>query len=187
MVAGDPTKVKVGPGFLYGNVLLAPSPTDLVTPWTTVDPGWFSFGYTDDGSQFEFDLKYQDIMVAEEIDPVDSQQTDRITMITFNAAQSTKENITYAFNGGTLTTTGSGATRVTKFEPPALGVVTRLQIGWESLDHLERWVFYSCLQTAKVSITHKKAPNKATIPMSFKAFVPAGGGVPFKAIYSNPA
>lgn len=49
MANGDPTAVKVGPGTLYFGPVGAAEPTDLTTPWATVDALWVPVGYTEEG------------------------------------------------------------------------------------------------------------------------------------------
>lgn len=176
---GLPDKVKVGAGILFINAVGAPEPDDLTTPWATVDPDWLAIGYTEEGHQFNREPNFEAIEVAEEDEPIRYEQTGVSSSLEFAAAQMTTQNLIYAFNGGTVTTlTGT----VVEFEPPIMGDVTRVALGWESNDGEERWVFRKCLQTGNVAIARRKAPAKATIPMTFRLEKPAAGVLPFKAI-----
>lgn len=177
---GDPTAVKVGPGLLYIAPLLSTIPTDLTTPWATVDSDWTALGYTEEGHSFSYEPNFEAIEVAEELDPIRYEQTGRQMTVAFAAAEMTATNISRAMNGGTIT---SGAGIVT-FTPPAIGSVTKVMLGWESQDGEERWVWKQCVQTGSVEVARRKAPDKATVPMSFQVEKPSAGGDPFVAIFA---
>lgn len=163
----DPTAVRVGPGVLYIAPIGSTEPTDLVTAW---DAAWVELGYTDEGSSFTFENTFEDVMVAEEYEPVEVLQTARQINLSFAAAELTADNLQTAFNGGTITS-GTG---IVTFEPPAAGDSTPVMVGWEADDALERWVFRRCVQVGSVEIQRRKAPQKALIPMQFRATKPSG-------------
>jgi hypothetical protein len=164
---GNPLAVRVGPGILYIAPLESTEPTDLDTPW---DGDWTPLGYTDAGSEFVIDQTFEDVLVAEELDPVLTLQTARTTTVNFALAEITAANMQRALNGGVIDT-GVG---IVTFEPPGVGEYTHVMIGWEAEDGLERWVFRKCLQVGSVNIARRRAPDKATIPMSFRCSKPAG-------------
>lgn len=180
---GTPTQVKVGPGRLWIAPVGSTEPTTL-----TADPAvaWVPIGYTVEGSTFNATMSTEGVDVAEEIDMIRYEQTAREMNVEFAMAQLTAENLDTAFNGGTLTTSGSGAAQVVTFEPPEAGDVTRCALLWQSDDETERWVFRKCVQGGDISIARQKAPNKATIPVSFRLEKP-DGLLPFKAIFADPA
>jgi hypothetical protein len=74
---------------------------------------------------------------------------------------------------------GTGATSLTSFAPPAPGAEVRVMIGWESLDNTLRLICYQALQGGEVSSAFRKAPSIALIPCQFNFEVPASG-IPFK-------
>lgn len=164
---GDPQAVRVGPGKLYIAALGSAEPNDLLDVWPIA---WTELGYTDEGSNFVFDQTFEDVMVAEEYEPVETLQTARLITINFALAELTAANLERAFNGGDVTTQGG----VTTFEPPEAGDVTRVMLAWEADDGLERWIFRRCVQIGSVDIPRKKAPDKAILPMSFRATKPQG-------------
>lgn len=173
---GDPRAVRIGPGILKIAPLGTTEPTDLATNW---DALWTDLGYTDEGSNFIFDQTFENVEVAEELDPIIVLQTAREITANFALAEITAENLERAFNGGVVETSDG----VTTFEPPAAGDYTEAMIGWESTDGLERWIFRKAVQVGSVDIPRKKAPEKAVIPCSFRCTKPAG--VPaFKFIQS---
>lgn len=164
---GNPNAVRVGPGRLLIAPLGTPEPTDLATPW---DTDFVELGYTAEGSTFQFNNTFENVEVAEELEPVQILQTTREINVTFASAEITALNMQRAFNGGEVNTSGG----VVTFEPPAAGEYTPAMIGWESDDGLERWVFRRCIQTGTVEIARRKAPDKSTLPMAFRATKPAG-------------
>lgn len=176
---GNPNKVKVGPGLLYINTVGATEPSNLTTPWSTVDAGWTAIGYTEEGHEFSSEPSFEPIEVAEELVPIRYEEANKNEMLSFAAAEMTIENITRAFNGGVVTTL-SGA--VKRFEPPAIGQATRAMLGWESDDGTERWIFRKCVQAGNVTIARKKSPDKALIAMEFRLEVVGGGIKPWSAI-----
>lgn len=181
---GTPTNVKVGPGLLYVAPLDTVAPVDLTTAWAAA---WIEMGYTEEGHAFAAENTFEGIEVAEELLPIRQEQTAANLTVTVALAEMTARNVQIALNGGTLTTSGAGPTQIITFEPPELGEATRIALGWESQDHLERWVWYKCLQTGNVEIARRKAPAKATIPTVFTVEIPLAGGAPFTAIFADPA
>jgi len=173
---GNPVAVRVGPGVLRIAPLATAEPAGLEDAWAA---GWTELGYTDEGSNFVFESTFEDVMVAEELESILSLQTTRQITVNFALAELTAENMSRAFNGGTVETSSG----VTTFEPPAAGDYTSVMIGWESDDGLERWIFRKAVQVGSVDIPRKKAPDKAVLPMSFRCSKPAGATA-FKFIHS---
>lgn len=165
-MAGDPTAVRVGPGWLKIAPVGSTEPTTLTGDW---DAAWVDLGYTEEGSAFSFGNTFEDVPVAEELEPLAILQTARNISVSFAAAELTAANLQTALNGGTITT----ASGVVTFEPPAAGEFEYVAVGWESTDGLERWVFRKGVQTGNIEIGRRKAPAKATIPMSFRFVKPA--------------
>lgn len=166
-MTGDPTAVRVGPGKLYIAPIGSSEPTDLETPW---DEAWVPLGYTDEGSSITFDNTFEDVMVAEELEAILTLQTARQINVTFALAEITAANMQRAFNGGTIQTSDG----VITYEPPDAGDYTPVMLGWEADDGLERLVFRRCVQVGSVEIARRKAPDKATIPVEFRANKPDG-------------
>lgn len=164
---GDPTNVRVGPGMLYIAALGSTEPTDLATAW---DAAWVDLGYTTEGSTFTFDNTFEDVPVEEELDPIATLQTQRLTTVAFAAAELTARNLQIALNGGTIT----AGTGIVTFEPPDAGDFTSVMVGWEADDGLERWIFRKCTQVGSTEITRRKAPNIAALPMEFRCAKPTG-------------
>ncbi|MGE0133763.1 MAG: hypothetical protein AB7L91_06280 [Dehalococcoidia bacterium] len=164
---GDPVAVRLGPGNLYMAAIGTPEPTDLASPWNV---GFVPLGYTDEGSSVVFNNTFENVNVAEELEPIYVLQTMREINVNFALAELTALNLQRAFNGGDVVTAGGLVT----FEPPDAGEYTPVMLGWESDDGLERWVFRKCMQVGTVEIARRKAPVKATLPMTFRCTKPSG-------------
>lgn len=171
---GTPAAVKLGPGLLY----VAPiGTTEPTTVSGALPSAWIALGYTDKGSEITFSMSFDDVMVAEELDPVKVVATGRSTSVKFELAEMTARNLSVAFNGGTITSPSGGSVT---FEPPDLGQEQRVMLVWQSDDNAERWMFRRCLQVGNVTVARRKAPDKATIPCEFKTEIPTDGSAIFK-------
>jgi len=182
MARGSATALALGPGYLYAGALGRVEPADLVTTWVAVDAGWVALGYTDVGSEFDYQLNTGAVDVGEELDPISNAPTGRVASVTFNLSQLTATNLKLALNGGVITT-GTG---IVTIEPPDLGSEVRTMIGYESEDHTERWVWRQCLQTGQMKIVRAKGAANATIATVFSLEKPATGSRLFKAILQTP-
>jgi hypothetical protein len=175
---GSASKVQLGPGQLYLNVLGSPGPVNLSTAWSALTVPWIPLGYTAEGSEFTYEVSSDVVEVAEELDQIDEAETGRTIGLSFALAEMTAKNLKTAMNGGTITT-GTG---IVTFEPPALGQTVKVMLGWESENAKERWVFHECKQRGAISIARRKGAEKATIPVDFGVYKPAAGGAPFRVI-----
>lgn len=174
----DPRAVRVGPGIVYVAPLGSTEPTNLTTAW---DAAWIQLGYTNEGSTWTFDNTFEDVNVAEEFYPVHVLQTASTLTIAFAAAETTATNLQRAFNGGTITPSGAPPNSIITFEPPPAGTFTEVMLGWQHGDNMERWVFRRCIQAGSVEIQRRKAPDKSTVPMSYRGLKPTSLQ-PWKAI-----
>lgn len=179
-MSGTPGNVKVGPGWLRIAPVGTDEPDDLTTAW---DEAWVLLGYTEGGHRFAYTPSFDPIEVAEEIDPIRYEPSNRQLGVGFSMAEVTARNLQIAFNGGTITSVGTPATHVT-FEPPDLGEETRVAIGWEAANANERWVYRKCLQTGTSELPRAKAPAKTVIPADFRLEV-VQGIKPFLAILKS--
>lgn len=171
---GTPAAVKLGPGHLYVAAIGTTEPSSLTG---ALPSAWVDLGYTEEGSEIGFEMTFEDVNVAEELDPVKVVATARSASIKFDLAQLTARNLSVAFNGGTITgPTGGYVT----FDPPDLGEEERLMIVWQADDNEERWLFRRVLQVGSVNIARRKAPDKATVPCEFRTEIPTNGSGIFK-------
>ena len=172
------------PGVLFWAPLGTAEPTSTVAGSVFTDTwpvAWVALGATDAGSNFKWKTKFDKIEVAEFLDPLKYVSSGREGSIAFALASINAANMKRALNGGNLVVTGSAATTMTTYTPPASGAEVRCMIGWESLDSTERLICYQCINTGEVSIQRKKGKDNATIPIEFGLEIPSSG-IPFKYI-----
>lgn len=172
----NPTQVKTGPG----QIMFAPLGTTLPTlvaasskfnnAWT----GWVPIGYSDDGLTLKVSRSVDNVEVAESLETIRKVTTARNTTVTFSASGINEGNISLAFNGGTWTTvSGTGATQVRKYVPPALGSEVRIMLGFLSAEVDEAFIWYQCFQTAEATMARQKGAAKASLTgLSFDVEVP---------------
>lgn len=172
------------PGVLFWAPLGTAEPTSVVAASVFTDTwpvAWIALGATDNGSAFKWKTKFDKIEVAEFLDPLKYVSSGREGSIAFALASINATNLKRSLNGGNLVVTGSAATTLSTYTPPAAGAETRCMIGWESLDSTERLICYQCINTGEVSIQRKKGKDNATIPIEFSLEIPSSG-IPFKYI-----
>lgn len=171
--------VLVGPGFLFWAPLATADPTNTVAGSKFTDSwpvAWISLGATKEGSAFKASTKVEPIKVAEFFDPIQYATTERSGSLAFSLADWTMNNIKRVMNGGTLSVvSGTGATALNKYEPPAPGAEVRSMLGWESLDSTVRIIFRQCFQGGDVENKFAKAPDLTTLPAEFNFEVPSSG------------
>jgi hypothetical protein len=171
---GTPAAVKVGPGLVY----VAPiGTTEPTTVSAALPSAWVPVGYTESGSTFTSAVTYEDIEVAEELDPIRTTATKRVTTFKLDMAEINAQNWNIAFNGGTIGTPTAG---YVTFEPPDLGTEQRLMLVWNSDDAQERLLCRRVLQVGTIETARQKAPNKSLIPAEFRLEIPTDGSAVFK-------
>jgi hypothetical protein len=176
---GNAGALSLGPGKLSYAPLGTPLPVDLAD---ALDDAFEAIGYTEEGSEFSYEIASEPVDVAESLDPLFHKTTGRNGALTFAMAENTVRNLTLAFNGGTVTRT---ATDAVKYAPPEPGTEVRRIIVWESEDGEERWVYPQVFQGGSVTMARRKGATKATIPVNFRLEKPALGGPPFHVFYAD--
>lgn len=172
--------IQVGPGLLYAAAVGSSEPATLIDAWPAA---WHPIGYTTEGSTQGLEQEFEDIVVAEELEPVATVQTSRTATVSFDAAEFTARNLQLALNGGTITP-GSG---FVDFEPPDAGEVTEVAIGWDAGNGGGRVIWRRCINVGSAEIAHRKAPDLASIAMEFRALIPENGSKPWKARFPDSA
>lgn len=179
-------KFATDPGVLLHAPIGTAEPTNTVAGGVFTDSWDAAFvvlGATDGGHTFNYQTSFGTIEFAEFLDPIAYKAEGRTGSVVFALGDIISANLKRALNGGTLITSGTGATKKSEYEPPALGQEVRCLLGWESQDSTERYIFRQCINTGQVSITRNKgAGNRATIPVEFSLELPAGSALPFKHI-----
>lgn len=171
---GTPNAVRVDVGLIY----VAPVGTaEPATPSAAIPSAWVPVGYTESGNVFSTETTSEEVNVAEELDPIRYVNTKRVGTFEVELAEINIQNFAIAHNGGTI---GSPSGGFVTFEPPDFGDEARLAVLWRADDDLEQLVVRQCLSSSAVAIQRRKAPQKATIPVTFKMEKPSNGDRSFK-------
>lgn len=171
MAAGGTTSnVKLGPGRLYFAPLGTTEPTNCSA---ALPSSWIAVGYTENGTEITIDRTAEDIMVAEEIDPIARVTTSSKIMVKVEMAETTKRNLILATGGGAAGTNDS-----TPFELAEAGEeVAGVMLVWDELDtpsaSNRRILFRSCVPSGTITTVRRKAPAKSTIQASFSCLKPS--------------
>lgn len=175
----DPVEVLVGTGFFYTAPSTEPRPTD---PDTAIAGNWVEIGYTDEGWTFGRDATFEDVEVAEEIDPIRVLQTAQTLTWAAALAQNTLEGLQLSLGGGTITasTPGVGFRRYT---PPATGTYDEYSLlfradappgdGTKKRD----WYAPVSVSVGAAEVAHSKAPTKQLIGVEFRLTKPSAGDI----------
>lgn len=173
---GTSANVHLGPGRLY----YAPLGTAEPTSCSAVMPSaWKVVGYTEDGTTIETEVTSEPIEVAEELEPIRWVQTSRRTRLSLAMAEMAVSRLALAM--------GAGATRTDSaviFEFPTPDQIVGVMLVWDSMDTPDatnrRWLVREAYPSGTISISRKKAPNKATLPVTFQAAMPSGQTSPVR-------
>jgi len=191
--SGSISEVLIGTGVLYikdasTSSLAFPgddsgawdSPTGMTVPWEEV-------GYSEDGWTLEMDKTFEDIMVAEEVDPIKTIKTAQEVRLTGELSQASHAKLILALGGGASTADYIGATSATGYntlQPPtsssfneyALLLVTDGPKGSNGVAtrHIR---IPRAVSVGSFSMQHAKAPQKVVLATEFKLLVPESSGL----------
>ncbi len=170
---GDPDNISIGPGRLW----IAPLGTSEPTNGSSaLDAAFVAVGYTEEGSSFTFDRSFEDIEVAEELEPVDTVNNKTVTMMSFAMAEVTRRNLLAALKGFAGETNSA-----TKVSAPAAGSEVAFMVVWDKAETAAgnsanvRWLFRRVKSKGSIEVALQKSPNKALIPVEFQVLVPSSG------------
>ncbi|MFI6228632.1 hypothetical protein ACIBCR_15125 [Micromonospora echinospora] len=173
-----------GAGYLYWAPLGTSVPACTVAGGVFTDTwpvGWIPLGVTREGHEFTYEIDTETVEAAEYLDALATVTTGRSSGMSFDLMQVHLSNLKRALNGGTIVTSGSGATLRSEYTPPAVGQEVRSMLGWESTDLTERVYAEQAFQTGSLTIARRKGADNASIPTQW-TFEPAADGQPFHHI-----
>lgn len=159
-----------GAGYLLRAPLGSTLPSNTVAGSVFTDAwpaAWNLWGVTKEGHTLNLNIDTDAVEAAEYVDPLLNVTTGRTISVEAEMMQINLTTFKSAFNGGTLSTSGSGATLLSSYTLPAIGAEVRQFIGWESVDNTERWWGLQCFQTGSVGIQRKRGADNATLPLTF--------------------
>jgi len=145
--------------------------------WAAMASGWVDVGYSEDGWTLEMDKTFEDIMVAEEIDPIGTFKTAQEVRLTGELAQAGMTNLQIALGGGTFTSsdTVNYASDYASLIPPSTDDFDEKSLllkvdGPAGADrHVE---IPRAINVGAFSMAHQKAPQKVVIATEFKVLLP---------------
>lgn len=107
----------VGPTDIYWALFTDATATEPTSPETAPAASWVYVGATDGGVTLSIAQTYQAQYVDQVADAMASSLDTREFQAEFSLTRVTLENLKTFLNGGTITTSGTGATQTKKFEP----------------------------------------------------------------------
>lgn len=177
---GTPGNVDLGPGRLYVAPVGTAEPTNVSA---AVPSAWKVIGYTEEGSEFQFETTTEGIPVAEEIDPIRYLATARRTAVVFNMVEATISRLALALGAG-----ASVVDNAALFEFPSPDAQVDVMILWDKLDTPSalnrRYLFRQCRPSGAITIGNRKAPAKRGIAVQFDCSLPTGATSPVR-VYPN--
>lgn len=192
---GSISEVLIGTGVLYIKDRTTGSlafPTDaggaFDTP-TAMTPAWEEVGYSEDGWTLEMDKTFEDIMVAEEVDPIKTIKTAQEVRLTGELSQASHAKLIIALGGGTSTSgkighgangaAGATASGYNTLVPPTSSSFTELAMllvadgpsgtNGVATRHVR---IPRAVNVGSFSMQHAKAPQKVVLATEFKILVP---------------
>jgi len=182
---GTISEVIVGTGVLYvaaisndGNATgdYIAFPGDNSGAWADPASDWVDVGYSEDGWTLEMDKTFEDIMVAEEIDPIATFKTAQEVRLTGELAQASMGNLQIALGGGTFTADDADyASGYDSLKPPSTDDFDEKSLllivdGPAGADrHVE---IPRAINVGAFSMAHQKAPQKVVVAVEFKVLKP---------------
>lgn len=184
MAAGGTTNnIEIGPGRLWYAPLGTAEPTSASA---ALPSAWQAIGYTEDGSEFALDQTVDEILVAEELDPVKYVNSKRTGQLTLAMAEPTRKRLALAIGLGAAETDSAAS-----LEPPDPGTELGVMLVWDSQETAAananniRWIFRQAKPSGTATISRRKSPTKSTLPVVFMVSKPTG--VKSFIVYPNSA
>ena len=182
------SEVMLGTGVLYVGDEATAFPADPSTSPSGSD--WSDIGYSENGWTLDYDKTFEDVMVAEEIDPIFAIKTAQEVRISGELAQVSLANLKEAMGGGTITT-GTPAVGFSELKPPSSdsflekSLLLRIDAPDSTLGGTlkKRDVLVPrAVNVGAFSMTHAKAPQKVLVAVEYKVLKP-GSGAQFTELF----
>ena len=169
-------EVLVGTGALYA------APVGEAFPDVDVPPAgnWLDIGYSDGGWAFAGDFTFEDVNVAEEVDPIDVLKTAQQLRLVGAAAQPSLENFAIAFNGGTVANDAGPPDKDTYIPDSDTTAFTQTALLLEVAGtggFNRQYRIQAAINTAAFSVQHGPAPDKALLALEFRLVLPDTGAI----------
>ena len=180
--SGAINEVLIGTGVLYVADRTTSSlafPGDNSGAWADVDTAkWRDIGYSEDGWTLEMDRTFEDILVAEEVDPIKTIKTAQEARLMGELSQASLKNLSIAMgqNDAHVSENDSNfaagydvviTPETNSFAELAGLLITEGPAGADRHLEMPRMV-----SVGAFSMSHAKAPQKVVIATEFKLLVP---------------
>lgn len=188
-MAQDSAEVLVA---VNGNVYVSPvgtaAPADPSVAWTTI-PAWKDVGFlNEDGLQYTQGRNTEDINAWQSFQPVKQLVTGASVTMGMSLQQWNDVTLPLAFGGGTIATTGTGATTKHAFTPNVIGTLDERAVAFEwttSGGYLYRLFFTKAVISDEVSFSLSKNAA-AELPIVFTGLA-TGTALPYHWYSNDPA
>lgn len=169
-----PTQIKTGPGLIRYAPLGTTIPTITAAAskvsgtWTN----WLEVGATDEGLTYSESTDTEDVRVAESLYAVRTVTTGKTGSVAFAMSHINDLNWKIACNGGTITVTGTGATKLSSYVPPLAGAEVRIMLAFQSLDDDELIVWPQVFNSGGFETARAGFADKHVLPVEFTVELP---------------
>ena len=169
--------IQTGPGVIryapLGTAIptIAAAASKVTATWTS----WIAVGSTDAGLTYTESTETADIRVAESVYPVRTVTTSKSSRVSFTMNEISDLNWKLAMNGGTVTVTGSGATKLSEYVPPLVGQEVRIMLAFQDALDTEIIVWPQVFNVGNVEYVRGDFETKAGLSVEFNAELPATG------------
>ena len=187
--SGAINEVLIGTGVLYiadrttSNLAFPTDDTNNAGSWEAVSSDWRDIGYSEDGWTLEIDRTFEDILVAEEVDPIKTIKTAQEARLMGELSQASLANLSVAMGQSDAFVSeddsnfASGydvvnAPLTNEFKELAGLLITEGPAGADRHIQMPRMV-----SVGAFSMSHAKAPQKVVIATEFKLLVPDAAGL----------
>ena len=187
--SGAINEVLIGTGVLYiadrttSNLAFPTDDSNDTGNWEAVSSDWRDIGYSEDGWTLEIDRTFEDILVAEEVDPIKTIKTAQEARLMGELSQASLVNLSVAMgqSDAFVSTNDSNfasgysvvnAPLTNEFKELAGLLITEGPAGADRHIQMPRMV-----SVGAFSMSHAKAPQKVVIATEFKLLVPDAAGI----------
>jgi hypothetical protein len=170
----QPTQIKTGPGLIryapLGTTIpvVTAAASKLVATWTS----WVDAGATDEGLTYNESTDTEEIRVAESLYAVRTVTTGKAGAISFALSHISDLSWKLAANGGVITVTGTGATKLSSYVPPLAGFEVRVMMAFQALDDDEIIVWPQVFNSGGFETARGQFSDKHTLPVEFSVELP---------------
>lgn len=173
---GDNVNVGVASMYIQPFSLTSPAalPADTVDLGAVWDTPWVPLGASDSGLEFQFSRKTNDIMIEEQVVPIDTETTSLDFSMNVTLAEDTLATMRLAYGGGVVTSTAPGVgtpgirtlTISTDLENFSFGFEVKNEAGF-----WRRYLVPKVKSVANVKTAFVRAKDKRMYAVQFQSLV----------------